>query len=130
MTLPTPFPPLPTEATRAAANSHNRRVKVIYNDNLKAINEELVTELCGYLSQQKIPMDICNSETGELVIPAGRRITKAWIRNLAKIHDKYEIDPSPLRIKLQTIIRPFTDRIEKLKTEVGSHTIAYIAKTK
>ena len=36
-----------------------------------------------------------NAQTGEIIIPANRKITKTLLRKLAAVHDHIEIDPSP-----------------------------------
>ncbi len=44
---------------------------------------------------EKIPLDVVNAETGEIIIPANRKITKTLLRKLANVYDHIEIDPEP-----------------------------------
>jgi len=67
-----------------------------------------VTEaLSNILLGEKIPLDVVNSETGEIIIPANRKITKTLLRKLAGVYDRIEIDPSPIRNKINEIIGSF-----------------------
>jgi DNA-directed RNA polymerase subunit beta len=43
----------------------------------------LTEALSNILLGEKIPLDVVNSETGEIIIPANRKITKTLLRKLA-----------------------------------------------
>ena len=58
-----------------------------------------------------------NAQTGEIIIPANRKITKTLLRKLASVHDHIEIDPSPIRNKILEIIGSFEQRFQELDTE-------------
>jgi predicted PP-loop superfamily ATPase len=60
---------------------------------------------------------VVNAETGEIIIPANRKITKTLLRKLASVYDHIEIDPSPIRIKIREIISSFESKFEQLKNE-------------
>jgi len=66
---------------------------------------------------EKIPLDVFNAETGEVVIPANRKITKTLLRKLAAISDNIQIDPSPVRIKIMEIVDNFQRRFQELEEE-------------
>ena len=53
-----------------------------------------------------------NSETGEIIIPANRKITKTLLRKLAQVYDRIEIDPSPIRNKINEIIGSFKKKFD------------------
>ena len=48
-----------------------------------AHHEQLTEALSNILLGEKIPLDVVNSETGEIIIPANRKITKTLLRKLA-----------------------------------------------
>ena len=58
-----------------------------------------------------------NAQTGEIIIPANRKITKTLLRKLASVHDHIDIDPSPIRNKILEIINSFEGRFQELDTE-------------
>ena len=47
------------------------------------LREQLTEALSNILLGEKIPLDVVNSETGEIIIPANRKITKTLLRKLA-----------------------------------------------
>jgi DNA-directed RNA polymerase subunit beta len=95
-----------------------RRQRKTIEDDYKAksteLREELTEKLSNILLGEKIPLDVVNSETGEIIIPANRKITKTLLRKLAGVYDRIEIDPSPIRIKIRDHrrIRASLQRIE------------------
>ncbi|MFV1995810.1 MAG: DNA-directed RNA polymerase subunit beta, partial [Verrucomicrobiales bacterium] len=95
---------------------------------LKAINEEhkkkrdelteqLTEKLSDILLGEKIPLDVVNAQTGEIIIPANRKITKTLLRKLAAVHDHIEIDPSPIRNKILEIVSSFEQKFSDLDNE-------------
>jgi len=66
---------------------------------------------------EKIPLDVVNSETGEIIIPANRKITKTLLRKLASVYDRIEIDPSPIRNKINEIIGTFKKKFDDLQMQ-------------
>jgi DNA-directed RNA polymerase subunit beta len=55
-----------------------------------------------------------NAQSGEIIIPANRKITKTLLRKLASVYDHIEIDPSPIRNKILEIISSFEGRFSEL----------------
>lgn len=78
------------------------------------LRESLTEALSNVLLGEKIPLDITNSETGEILIPANRKITKTLLRKLASVPDQLEVEQSPVRIKIFEIINQFKKQFEAL----------------
>lgn len=91
------------------------------NDEHKKKKEQLIDQLTKKLSDillgEKIPLDVVNEQTGEIIIPANRKITKTLLRKLALVHDHIEIEPSPIRNKILEIITSFEGRFTELDEE-------------
>jgi DNA-directed RNA polymerase subunit beta len=102
----------PTEAKRQV-----KALEEKYAEKETALKEELTQALSNILLNEKIPLDVVNAETGEIIIPANRKITKTLLRKLASVYDHIEIDPSPIRIKIREIISTFENKFEQLKNE-------------
>jgi DNA-directed RNA polymerase subunit beta len=81
------------------------------------LTEELTQSLSNILLNEKIPLDVVNAETGEIIIPANRKITKTLLRKMAAVYDHIEIDPSPIRIKIREIISTFEAKFQQLENE-------------
>jgi DNA-directed RNA polymerase subunit beta len=73
--------------------------------------------LSNILLGEKIPLDVTNGATGEIIIPANRKITKTLLRKLAAVSKHVEIDPSPVRIKIMEIIASFQSRFDELESD-------------
>src|SRR6185295_9049693 len=111
------------EADREArANSteerrHAKEVEDEYKKKTDELREQLTEALSNILLGEKIPLDVVNSETGEIIIPANRKITKTLLRKLAGVYDRIEIDPSPIRNKINEIIGAFKKKFEELQMQ-------------
>ena len=81
------------------------------------LTDDLTERLSDILLGEKIPLDVVNAQTGEIIIPANRKITKTLLRKLASVHDHIDIDPSPIRNKILEIINSFEGRFQELDTE-------------
>jgi DNA-directed RNA polymerase subunit beta len=87
----------------------------------KAKKQELVEELTEALSNillgEKIPLDVVNIGTGEVIIPANRKITKTLLRKLAQESDHIEIESSPIQIKISEIIGEYQQKFVEMDHE-------------
>jgi DNA-directed RNA polymerase subunit beta len=81
------------------------------------LRDQLTEALSNILLGEKIPLDVVNSETGEIIIPANRKITKTLLRKLATVYDRIEIDPSPIRNKISEIIGQFKKKFDDLQMQ-------------
>jgi DNA-directed RNA polymerase subunit beta len=112
------------ESDRAAARvvpgeakKHAKQVEEEYKAKFEELREQLTEALSNILLGEKIPLDVVNSETGEIIIPANRKITKTLLRKLAQVYDRIEIDPSPIRNKINEIIGSFKKRFDELQMQ-------------
>jgi DNA-directed RNA polymerase subunit beta len=102
----------PTEAKR-----QGKAIGEKYTKKENELREELTQALSNILLNEKIPLDVVNAETGEIIIPANRKITKTLLRKMAQVYDHIEIDPSPIRIKIREIISQFESKFQQLNNE-------------
>jgi DNA-directed RNA polymerase subunit beta len=97
-----------------------RQAKIIDDDYQKRkeeLHEQLTEALSNILLGEKIPLDVVNAQTGEIIIPANRKITKTLLRKLAGVYDHVDIDPSPIRNKIREIIAQFEHKFAELELE-------------
>lgn len=74
------------------------------------LSDQLAEKLSDILLGEKIPLDVVDSKSGELIIPANCGITEAMLKKLAAAHSSIEIDPSPIRNKIMDIIASFAPK--------------------
>jgi DNA-directed RNA polymerase subunit beta len=81
-----------------------------YKGSVSELTEDLTEALSNILLGEKIPLDVMNVASGDIIIPANRKITKTLLRKLAANYEHIEIDPSPIRIKIMSIIDNFRNK--------------------
>ena len=96
---------------------HAKEVEEEHRRKTDELREQLTEALSNILLGEKIPLDVVNSETGEIIIPANRKITKTLLRKLAQVYDRIEIDPSPIRNKINEIIGSFKKKFDDLQMQ-------------
>jgi DNA-directed RNA polymerase subunit beta len=96
---------------------HAKQIEDEYKKKLSELQDQLTEALSNILLGEKIPLDVVNSETGEIIIPANRKITKTLLRKLAEVYDRIEIDPSPIRNKINEIIGQFKKKFDDLQMQ-------------
>jgi DNA-directed RNA polymerase subunit beta len=96
------------------AKKASRQIEEEYQLKMEQLREQLTEALSNFLLGEKIPLDVVNSETGEIIIPANRKITKTLLRKLAQAYDRIEIEPSPIRNKINEIIAGFKKKFDDL----------------
>ena len=108
------------EKEKLSPSDRRRQIKQInesYRTQSDRLRESLTESLSNILLGEKIPLDVVNSESGEVIIPANRKITKTLLRRLAAVYKTIDIDPSPVRIKIMEIISSFESKFDELEKE-------------
>jgi DNA-directed RNA polymerase subunit beta len=108
------------DKVRSATDETRRSAKVAQEEHktkVDELREQLTEALSNILLGEKIPLDVVNSETGEIIIPANRKITKTLLRKLSSVYDRIEIDPSPIRNKINEIIGSFKKKFDDLQMQ-------------
>jgi len=74
---------------------------------------KLEMDLRNLLLGERIPLDICDGETGLILIPANQKIKAHQIKKMVRVvqsGNELDIDPSPIRSRLQTLILHHTGK--------------------
>jgi DNA-directed RNA polymerase subunit beta len=88
-----------------------------HDDVISQLTEDLTEALSNILLGEKIPLDVMNMESGDVIIPANRKITKTLLRKLAANYEHVEIDPSPIRIKIMGIIDEYRSKFIEARAD-------------
>ena len=108
------------QRTKMSANERRKQQKQMleeFDRRESEITENLTDALSNILLGEKIPLDVVNGETGEIIIPANRKITKTLLRKLAAAYDVIAIDPSPIQQKISNIIGEYSTKFAQLKDD-------------
>ncbi|MCL1856769.1 MAG: DNA-directed RNA polymerase subunit beta [Kiritimatiellaeota bacterium] len=104
-------------ALHAAPVPQQRSAKDIDSDlakNRKKLKDDLTMAFSNVFLGEKIPLDIKDSETGDVLVPANRKITKAFLVKLADAYERIEIESSPVKEKIDIIIEEFKPRFRDI----------------
>jgi DNA-directed RNA polymerase subunit beta len=110
-----------TKMTPAESKRQQKMIVEDFGKRKDELHEQLTAALSNILLNEKIPLDVVNAQTGEIIIPANRKITKELLRKLAKVYNHVEIDPSPIRNKIHEIIGQFEHKFVDLENERDSN---------
>jgi DNA-directed RNA polymerase subunit beta len=105
------------EPEQLSASDRRRQIKKIneeYRSQSDKLREDLTEALSNILLGEKIPLDVKNGDTDEIIIPANRKITKTLLRRLAAVSKHIEIDPSPVKIKIMEIVSNYQGKFDEL----------------
>jgi DNA-directed RNA polymerase subunit beta len=105
------------KAPDADVRKRQKDIEDRYKSSVHELTEDLTEALSNILLGEKIPLDVVNMETGDIIIPANRKITKTLLRKLAASYEHIEIDPSPIRIKIMSIIDNFRNKFAEAKAD-------------
>jgi DNA-directed RNA polymerase subunit beta len=106
-----------TKLTAAESKRQQKEIEASFLKRKEELHEQLTEALSNILLGEKIPLDVVNAESGEIIIPANRKITKQLLRKVSANYSHVEIDPSPIRNKIREIIGQFEHRFEDLERE-------------
>ncbi|MDR2429454.1 MAG: DNA-directed RNA polymerase subunit beta [Puniceicoccales bacterium] len=108
------------EAGKLSPSDQRRQLKKVneeYRTQTDKLREDLTESLSNILLGEKIPLDVKNGESGEVIIPANRKITKTLLRRLAAVSRHIQIDSSPVKIKIMEIVENYQHRFDDLDSE-------------
>jgi DNA-directed RNA polymerase subunit beta len=105
------------EVSTSSVQRHIKRVNEEFREQEERLRNDLTEALSSILLGEKIPLDIRNGETQEVVLPANRKITKTLLRRLAACSEYIETEPSPVRNRIMEIIDAYRYKFKELEQE-------------
>ena len=82
---------------------------------LAKLEKDLMAKLVAELMNEKLPVDITDSGSGDVIIPANKKIKKSQLSVLAKAHAHWEMVEGPARDRVAGIIGPFDDEFAAIE---------------
>ena len=104
----------PEEMSASDRRRQKKKINEEYRSQSDKLREDLTEALSNILLGEKIPLDVKNGDTDEIIIPANRKITKTLLRRLAAVSKHIEIDPSPVKIKIMEIVSNYQGKFDEL----------------
>ena len=92
----------PRKAKKNKADAEKKR-----KNQLAKLEKDLLGKLSEAFMNEKISADVTDTETGDVLIPAGKKIKKAQLASLAKAHSHWEMADGADHDRVQAIMDPF-----------------------
>ena len=84
-------------------------------DKIKKVENELATALATAFLNQKLTVDITDSDTQEIIVPAGKKITKTALSKLTKARNHYHVEDGEDAEKFEAVFAPFREKFAALE---------------
>ncbi len=82
---------------------------------ISKLEKDLTAKLAAELMNEKLPVDITDTTTGDIIVPANKKIKKSQLATLAKAHAHWEMEVGPAREKVASIIDPFDEEFAAIE---------------
>ena len=94
-----------------------------YEKGLKEVRTELTDTLSRKFLGEKIPVDVVNGATGDVLVPANKKITKAMLNNLADARKDAAVEEgSPVDEQLRAIFSSFGPKFAAVENKRAQET--------
>ncbi|MDR2677449.1 MAG: DNA-directed RNA polymerase subunit beta [Puniceicoccales bacterium] len=104
----------------AEIRRQTKKVNEDFRKQMDEVRESLTEALSNVLLGEKIPLDIRNGETGEILIGANRKITKTLLRKIATVSNKISIDESPAKVRIDEIVQTYQRKFDQIIRECNT----------
>ena len=95
---------------KAAKEAEKKR-----KNQITKLEKDLLGKLCAEFMNEKLPVDITDSETGDVIVPANKKIKKSQLNVLAKAHAHWGMDEGPAKDKVAAVIDPFEEEFAAIE---------------
>ena len=84
-----------------AAKEADRKRKL----QLAKVEKELVAKLVAEIGADKLPFDLTDSDTGDVIVPAGKKVKKSQLSSLAKAHAHWDMEDCPMKERIEAVMQ-------------------------
>ena len=79
------------------------------------LEKDLVAKLVAELMNEKLPVDVTDTESGDVIVAANKKIKKSQLSVLAKAHAHWDMEEGPAKERVQTIMDPFDEEFAAIE---------------
>ena len=98
------------KSKKAAKDAEKKR-----KNQIQKLEKDLLGKLCAELMNEKLPVDITDTETGDIIVPANKKIKKGQLNVLAKAHAHWGMPDGPAKDKVAAVIDPFEEEFAAIE---------------
>jgi len=99
----------PAKAAKKSRDAEKKRA-----EKRKKLVEELAKALTDAIVGEKFDVDVVDAGTQDILIPAGKKITKTLATKLAKAYNSFKIEEGEAFDKVEAVVDPFRARFAEL----------------
>ena len=92
----------PKRSKKAKKDAEKKR-----KNQLAKLEKDLMAKLAAELMNEKLPVAIVDTDSGDVIVPANKKIKKSQLSTLAKAHAHWDMQEGPAKDKVLTIMEPF-----------------------
>jgi len=89
------------KSLKKAAKEADRKRKL----QLAKVEKELVAKLIAEIGADKLPHDLTDSDTGDVLVPAGKKVKKSQLSSLAKAHAHWDMEDCPMKERIAAVMQ-------------------------
>ena len=89
------------KSLKKAAKEADRKRKL----QLAKVEKELVAKLVAEIGADKLPFDLTDSDTGDVIVPAGKKVKKSQLSSLAKAHAHWDMEDCPMKERIEAVMQ-------------------------
>ena len=82
---------------------------------LAKLEKDVIAKLTAAIMNEKLPVDITDTDTGDVIIPANKKIKKSQLAMLAKAHAHWDMDEGPAKDRVRAIMDPFEEEFAAIE---------------
>ena len=90
-----------------------------YKIEIRNLRKVLAENISNLILGEKLPLDITNEETGEVIVAAGKRVNKQTILKIVLACPNVDIYPSPLRVGIMRVLYPYDQKVKEIEAELA-----------
>ncbi len=87
---------------------------------LAKLEKELLVKLASELMNERLPCDITDTDSGDVIIAANKKIKKSQLAVLAKAHSHWDMEDCPAKDRVQNIMEPFEMEVAAIEDAAES----------
>ena len=97
----------PAASDEKSAKKAKKDAEKKLKNQLAKLEKDLVAKLASEIMNEKLPVDITDSQSGDVIVPANKKIKKSQLAALAKAHAHWDMEDGPAKDRVRSIMEPF-----------------------
>ena len=89
---------------------------------LARLEKEVKDKLADSLMNEKLPVDIIDTETGDVIVPANKKIKGSQLATLAHCHAHWDMEEGPAKDRVYSLLQPFEVQFAEIEDAASENS--------